>query len=113
MPVSRLFLALSGWLKHHVDDLVFETHTPELWRRVERRLSGYCLDLLDAGALASADPESAFFVKCDSENNPPGSREAGWLVADVGLAPAVPAEFVVVRITHGANGFVLNGLQPA
>ena len=113
VPVSRLFLALTGWLKHQVDDLVFETHTPELWRRVHRRLSGYCLDLMNAGALASMDAASAFFVKCDSENNPPASRDAGQLVADVGLAPSAPAEFVVVRITHGANGIAVNGLQPA
>ena len=110
VPVSRLFLALAGWLKNQVDDLVFESHTPELWRRLHRRLSGYCLDLMDAGALASSDPESAFFVKCDSENNPPESRETGQLVANVGLAPTVPAEFVVVRITHGANGIAVNGL---
>jgi hypothetical protein len=38
-----------------------------------------------------------------------GSRDAGRLVAEVGLAPSVPAEFVVVRITQDASGIALTG----
>jgi phage tail sheath protein FI len=109
VPVSRLFAALAGWLRHGTEDLVFEPHTPELWRRVRRRLGAYCLDLMHAGAHAGRDPEGAFFVRCDAENNPPGDRDAGRLVADVGLAPTTPAEFVVVRITQGAGGFAMTG----
>ena len=110
VPVTRLFLALTAWLKNHMDDIVFESHTPELRRRVQRRLAAYCLELMDSGALAGMDPASAFFVKCDAENNPPASRDAGQLVAEVGLAPAIPAEFVVVRITQDANGIAVTGL---
>ena len=31
-------------------------------------------------------------------------REAGQVVTVLGLAPAVPNEFIVVRIVHGAGG---------
>jgi hypothetical protein len=109
VPVSRLFAALAGWLRHGTEDLVFEPHTPELWRRMRRRLGAHCLDLMHAGALASSDPERAFFVRCDAGNNPGGDRDAGRLIADVGLAPTTPAEFVVVRITQGAGGFAMTG----
>lgn len=108
VPSARVFLALSRWLQQNLDDLVFESHTPELWRRVEQRVGAYCRDLFDFGALAGREPAGAFFVKCDAELNPPDSRDAGRLVAEVGLAISVPAEFVVVRIVHDASGLVLN-----
>lgn len=107
VPVARVFLALVRWLQHNLDDVVFEPHTPELWRRVERRIGEYGRDLLDSGALAGHEQTSAFYVKCDAELNPPDSRDAGRLVAEVGLATSVPAEFVVVRIIHDASGFVM------
>ena len=40
----------------------------------------------------------AFFVKCDEENNPPAVTDLGQLIAEVGVAPVIPAEFVVFRI---------------
>jgi hypothetical protein len=109
VPVTRLFIALARWLETSLDDLIFEAHTPELWQRVERRIRGRCLELMNAGALAAADPASAFRVKCDAETNPAAVRDAGRLVAEVGLAPSVPAEFVVVRVTHDASGITFTG----
>ena len=107
VPVARTFLALTRWLKQNMNDVVFESHTPELWRRVERRIGAYCMDLLDTGALAGIEASNAFVVKCDAELNPPDSRDAGRLVVEVGLAMSVPAEFVVVRIVHDASGIFL------
>jgi phage tail sheath protein FI len=39
-------------------------------------------------------------VKCDAENNPPETRDAGQLIVDIGIAPVKPAEFVVFRIAQ-------------
>ena len=39
-------------------------------------------------------------MKCDSETNPADEREQGRVVTEIGLAPALPAEFIVVRIIH-------------
>lgn len=108
VPSARVFLALSRWLQQNLDDLVFEPHTPELWRRVRQRVGAYCRELFEFGAFAGRDPAGAYFVKCDAELNPPDSRDAGRLVTEVGLAINVPAEFVVVRIVHDASGVVLN-----
>jgi phage tail sheath protein FI len=110
VPVARLFIGLARWLKSHMDDVVFEAHTPELWQRVQRRLTVRCLELLRSGALAGTDPASAFFVKCDAENNPPDGRDTGRLVADIGLAASTPAEFIVVRITQDADRIAVTGL---
>jgi hypothetical protein len=67
--------------------------------------------LFDRGALMGDSPAQAFFVKCDAETNTRESREAGTVIADVGLAPAVPAEFVVVRITQSASTIAVSGLN--
>jgi hypothetical protein len=108
VPVARVFLELTHRLRYGLRDLVFESNTPSLWEQVRRRIAGHCRELLGAGALAGDGEGEAFFVKCDAETNPPESREAGRLVAEVGLAPTVPAEFVVVRIIHDANGIAVS-----
>jgi hypothetical protein len=56
------------------------------------------------GALFGATPDQAFFVKCDAENNPPETRDAGQLIVDIGIAPVKPAEFVVFRIAQFSGG---------
>ena len=89
--------------------LAFEGNTPALWGDVTDRLNAYCRSLFDKGALRGSSPAEAFFIKCDAETNPPGSMEAGLVVTDVGLAPAVPSEFVVVRITQSASAINVTG----
>jgi Bacteriophage tail sheath protein len=75
-----------------------------LWVRVMRELTAY-LDTLHArGALRGRTPEESFFVKCDSETNPPEVVAAGQVVTIAGLALSAPAEFVVARIVHGTSG---------
>ena len=91
-------------------DLVFEPQTPMLWDRIRRRLITRCLELFRDGALAGTDPAEAFFVKCDSETNPPDEIDVGVVVAHVGLAPSVPAEFIVVRVAHAPSGVTVSSL---
>ena len=43
-------------------------------------------------------PEEAFVVRCNAENNPSEVRDAGRLIAEVGIAPTRPYEFLVLRI---------------
>ncbi len=109
--VRRLFLTLARWLKRNMNDLVYETNNQRLWERIRERLLDYCRNLFDQGALLGNSPAQAFFVKCDAETNTAERQEAGEVVAEVGLAPAVPAEFVVVRITQNAGTIVVTGLN--
>jgi uncharacterized protein len=54
--------------------------------------------IYEAGALAGTTDNEAFFVKCDAQNNPPEVTDAGQFIAEVGVAPAIPAEFIVFRV---------------
>jgi hypothetical protein len=109
--VRRLFLTLTRWLKMNMSDLVYETNNQRLWERVRERLIDYCQNLFEQGALMGNSPAEAFFVKCDAETNPPEGRETGRVIADVGLAPVIPAEFIMVRITQRAGTIAVSGLE--
>jgi phage tail sheath protein FI len=98
--VRRLFLTLHRWVEANMAWTAFEPNTPRLWVRLRRELSVHLYELWQAGALAGQTAKEAFYVKCDAETNPPEARDAGLAVAEVGLAPSAPAEFVVVRITR-------------
>ena len=100
----RVFLTMSRWLERFMAQLVYEPNDVRLWVRIMRELTAYLDDEFQRGALKGRTPEEAFFVKCDSETNPPEVTDGGMVVTNVGLALAAPAEFVYVRIIHGTSG---------
>lgn len=109
VSVRRLFLTAGRWMERNLTGTVFEANSPQLWTRIERELRGYFRQLYERGALSGATPDQAFYVKCDEETNPPEVRDLGQVVTEIGLAPGHPAEFVVVRIVHGAGGVTIVG----
>ncbi len=90
-------------------DVVFEPHNANLWARIKRELTAYFNDLFRQGALKGSTPQEAFYVKCDEEINPPEVRDAGMVITEIGLAPALPNEFIVVRIIHCVSGVTITG----
>jgi hypothetical protein len=98
--VRRLFITLARWVELSMGWAALEPNTPALWVHIRRELDAYLSKLWQAGALVGQTPEQAYYVKCDSDTNPPEAREAGRVVTEVGLATSAPAEYVVVRITH-------------
>ena len=111
VSTARVVLGFRRWLAVGLREFVFEPHTTLLWDRIRTRLVSHCLDLFSAGALAGTDAAQAFFVQCDAETNPPDGRDLGRVVAHVGLAPSVPAEFIWVRVVHDASGSTISGLS--
>jgi phage tail sheath protein FI len=114
VSVRRLFLTAGRWIERALAGATFEPHDLRLWVRIERELSDYFNQLFRRGALKGGTAEQAFYVKCDDETNPPEAQEAGLVITEIGLAPATPNEFVVVRLVHGAGGVSISGpVQPA
>jgi uncharacterized protein len=106
----RVFGTMARWLEQFMTGLAYEPNDVRLWVRIMRELTAYLDGLFQGGALRGRSPEEAFFVKCDSETNPPEVSDAGMVVTNVGVALAAPAEFVIVRIIHGTSGV---SIQPA
>lgn len=107
--VRRLILTIGRWLELNLADAAFEPNNFLLWLRIEREINSYLGELLRQGALSGPNEESSFFVKCDAETNPPEVRDAGMAIAEIGIAPAIPAEFITIRIILGANGVTVEG----
>jgi phage tail sheath protein FI len=102
--IRRLFLTIGRWLERFMARLTFEPNDIRLWARIMRELSAYFDGLFRQGALKGARPEQAYYVKCDTETNPPERIERGEVATEIGLSPAAPGEFIVVRIIHGPSG---------
>ncbi len=98
--VRRLFCMVEKTIQEGTNWVVFEPNTRALWKQIVRNLTAFCLRLWKEGALFGDSPEEAFFVRCDDELNPPESIDAGYVVCELGIAPAKPAEFVVFRVSQ-------------
>jgi phage tail sheath protein FI len=107
--VRRLFLTVVRWIQWNMQDVAFEPNDAKLWARIERELNSYFRELFHAGALKGSTPEQAFYVKCNGELNRTAGTERNEVVTEIGLAPANPYEFVVVRLIHGASGVSISG----
>jgi hypothetical protein len=100
--VRRLALTLERWFAFAMTDVAFEQNDVSLWVRVAGEVSDYLEALYEQGAFQGDTPDQAYYVKCDAETNPPEARDAGQVVTEVGIAPARPGEFIVVRLVSGA-----------
>ncbi|WP_327343105.1 phage tail sheath family protein [Streptomyces europaeiscabiei] len=104
----RLVAVIGRWIERFMTGLVHEPNDVRLWVRIMRELTAYLDELFQRGALKGRTAAEAFFVKCDHETNPPAVVEAGTVVTHVGVAPTVPAEFITVRVIHGASGVTVD-----
>jgi hypothetical protein len=104
VSVRRLAIALRRWARVGLSDFAFEPNEPALWRRLRLATEVRLEEMFRAGALAGATPQEAFYVRCDAATTSQQERELGKVVVEVGFAPTVPNEFVVVHIVRDATG---------
>jgi len=57
-------------------------------------------------AFAGNTEAESFFVSCDAALNPPQSQALGRLIAEVGVAPAAPLEYLVLQVSQDVDGAV-------
>ncbi len=84
----------------------FEPNNRRLWKQLKlvavRRLHG----LYEAGTLQGRTAEQAYFVRVGEDTMGIADLDAGRAIVLVGVAPAVPAEFVVFQLTLVEDGRV-------
>jgi phage tail sheath protein FI len=102
--VRRLFNYVEKSIEGGTQWVVFEPNDFTLWQKVKRDVGNFLTNVWMQGALFGRTKEEAFFVKCDEENNPQSTRDAGQLYIDIGIAPVKPAEFVIFRIGQYTPG---------
>lgn len=96
--VRRLLIFLEKSLNQGLQWVVFEPNAQPLWARVVRSISAFLTVVWRNGALEGTKKEEAFFVKCDNTTMTQTDIDEGRLICYVGVAPVMPAEFVIIRI---------------
>jgi phage tail sheath protein FI len=98
VPVRRLIMFIEQSIDRGLQWAVFEPNAPALWARVSRSITNFLVTVWRSGALEGFKPEEAFFVKCGLDTMTQDDIDNGRLIVEVGVAPAKPAEFVIIRI---------------
>jgi phage tail sheath protein FI len=104
LSVSRLMTLLRRTLESEMQWAVFEPNDASLRLELQRSLSAYLRRLYRANAFTGATENEAFFVRCDDELNPIQLTDQGRLLAHVGVAPAEPLEFLVLKVARASDG---------
>lgn len=103
VPIRRMALFLEVSLYQGTQWVVFEPNAEPLWGQIRLNVGTFLQGLFLQGAFQGTTPQQAYFVKCDSENNPQSSIDQGIVNILVGFAPLYPAEFVVIQIQQMAG----------
>jgi phage tail sheath protein FI len=108
LSVRRLMTMIALTLQDYGEGLlVFEPNTDELRARLTNAVIELLRGLHRVGAFSGATEAESFFVRCDDSTNPTRAQALGRLVAEIGVAPAAPLEYLVLRIVSDGDGGLL------
>jgi len=96
--VRRLFFMIEHALLISLQWVVFEPNDIHLWNLLRSSIANFLEALWRQGAFAGNTAEESFYVQCDANNNTQATTSLGELFIEIGIAPTLPAEFVVFRI---------------
>ena len=94
----RYFIYLEHSIDRSTQWAVFENNGPQLWANVRQSVSSFLYNEWVSGALLGANPEEAYFVRCDRTTMTQSNLDNGQLICLIGVSVLKPAEFVVFRI---------------
>jgi phage tail sheath protein FI len=94
--VRRALELCSRWV-------VFEPNSPRTRASLTATISRFLNQLWKQGALVGASAAAAFQVVCDDSNNKAATQVLGELFVDIGIAPVVPFEFVLLRLGRSTD----------
>jgi Bacteriophage tail sheath protein len=100
LNVRRLVTMIRRVLERQMQWSVFEPNNQRLRFQVARMLEAFLRQLYRTNAFTGATEGEAFFVKCDDKLNPVPVEQAGQLIAQIGIAPAEPMEFIVIELAR-------------
>jgi uncharacterized protein len=106
IPHRRLVHRIVRAIRRVADPLVFDLNGPVLWFTVARAVSGVLMEAFRSGFLQGDTPDQAYRVRCDETTNTQDLIDAGEVVCEIEIAPAVPMEFITLRLTLGAQGLL-------
>jgi phage tail sheath protein FI len=103
IPIRRTLSFLEKSLYDLTEFAVFENNNELLWARLRTVVDVFLSNFWAQGGLAGSSQASAYYCKCDAENNPLASVQNGEVNIEVGVAVQYPTEFVVIRLSQQAG----------
>jgi hypothetical protein len=100
LNVRRLVTMIRRALERQMQWVVFEPNNSLLRAQITQMLDAFLRQLYRANAFTGATEDQAYFVRCDDGLNPIQVEQAGQLIAQVGIAPAEPLEFIVLDLAR-------------
>ncbi|HEX8832461.1 MAG TPA: phage tail sheath subtilisin-like domain-containing protein, partial [Longimicrobium sp.] len=107
LSVRRLMTLLGRTLLQQMQWTVFEPNSARLRDELKRMLEAFLGQLFRANAFRGKTPGESYFVRCDAGLNTPQVIDEGKLLCHVGVAPAEPLEFIVVKLAREGDGTLL------
>jgi hypothetical protein len=104
LSVRRLVTVICKTLEQQMQWAVFEPNGPQLRATLRHMIDAFLRQLYRAEAFSGATEDESFFVRCDDDNNPAAWTDAGRLLAEIGIAPAEPLEFIRVTLAREGDG---------
>lgn len=102
--VRRTLSMIEDSVEKSMQWTVFEMNDDKLRRTLTHSLTVMLEKIWLAGGLQGASAQQAFYVKCDSTNNPQSQIDLGILVCEVGVAIAAPMEFLIFQVRQLPDG---------
>ncbi|MCO7223331.1 phage tail sheath C-terminal domain-containing protein [Pleionea sp. CnH1-48] len=100
---SRLLMFIIRFLEQRMQWVTFEPNSDLLRIAVRTKLTSLMQHLWRKGALAGHTPQQAFSVVCDETNNTEATRDQGLMIAEIGIAPTEPNEFIWLVYQRNAD----------
>ncbi|MEM8528136.1 MAG: phage tail sheath C-terminal domain-containing protein [Bacteroidota bacterium] len=101
VSVRRFFIFAEESIKKATEQFVFEPNDANTWVKVQGMIENFLRTQWQAGALAGATPEEAFFVKVGlNETMTPIDVLEGRMIVEIGMAVVRPAEFIILKFSH-------------
>jgi phage tail sheath protein FI len=92
ISVRRLFIFLEQSIEQGIRWALFEPNNLSLWKKLTRTITEFLNRQKSDGGVID------FYVRIDAALNPPSTQALGQLYIEVGVQPAYPAEFIILRI---------------
>jgi phage tail sheath protein FI len=103
--VRRLLMMIEKAIYVSTQWAVFEPNDTFTRAKLRLALTSFLASLWQKGALMGGAADEAFYVKCDEANNSETEHGNGRLLAEVGVVPSKPFEFVILRVERTNNEF--------
>ncbi len=102
--VRRLLTFIETTVQQTLQAAIFESNDAVLWQSVTVTVDTFLGGLFADGAFAGTAASLSYFITCDSTVNTPTTIASGQLICVVGVAPVIPAEFIILQISQWQNG---------